>query len=68
MVVPFGVSVDDFIASIKLVHDLADGLKASCTAPSDFRDLNLRAAQSRMVPNFREEYRQPEEYEIVTVR
>lgn len=39
MVVPFGVSVGDFIAGIKLVHDLADALKESCSSSSDFRDL-----------------------------
>lgn len=39
MVIPFGVSVGDFIAGIKLVHDLTDGLKESCSSSSDFRDL-----------------------------
>ncbi|OCK73062.1 hypothetical protein K432DRAFT_313868 [Lepidopterella palustris CBS 459.81] len=39
MVVPFGVSVGDFIAGIKLVQDLVDGLKESCSSSSDFRDL-----------------------------
>lgn len=39
MVVPFGVSVGDFIAGVKLVHDLIDALKESCSSSSDFRDL-----------------------------
>lgn len=39
MVIPFGVSVGDFIAGIKLVQDLTEALKESCSSSSDFRDL-----------------------------
>lgn len=39
MAVPFCGSVGDIVAGIQLVHDLADELKRSCRASSDFRDL-----------------------------
>jgi hypothetical protein len=39
MVVPFGVSVGDFIAGIKLIHDLAEALKARGGSSSDYQDL-----------------------------
>lgn len=39
MVVPVGVSVGDFIAGIKLIHELADGLKEGCNVSFDFCDL-----------------------------